>query len=93
MERSPFWFDGPAAHWVEGLPVGNGRLGAMVLGDAGRLCCSVNEDTFWSGPPSRGEPDVPDGLLDAVDTALRAGRHVEAGELLKAVQGRNAEAF
>jgi len=92
-EGSPFWFDGPAARWVEGLPVGNGRLGAMVRGDAAELCCSVNEDTFWSGPPSRGEPDVPDGLLEAVDAALRAGRHGEAGELLKTVQGRNAEAF
>ncbi len=93
MEFSPFWFEGPAAHWVEGLPVGNGRLGAMVRGDAAELVCSVNEDTFWSGPPSRGEPDVPDGLLEAVDASLRAGRHVAAGEMLKAVQGRNAEAF
>ncbi len=93
MEGSPFWFDGSATRWVEGLPVGNGRLGAMVLGDAAQLCCSVNEDTFWSGPPSRGEPDVPAGLLESVDAELRAGRHVAAGELLKAVQGRNAEAF
>jgi alpha-L-fucosidase 2 len=87
------WFDGPAEHWVEGLPIGNGRLGAMVRGGASELRCSVNEDTFWSGPPVPGEPTVPDGLLDTVREMLRDGRHVAAGELLKTVQGRNAEAF
>src|SRR6185503_1012746 len=93
MEGSPFWFDGPAERWVEGLPVGNGRLGAMVWGGTAELRCSVNEDTFWSGPPDRDEPDVPDGLFDTVHARLRDGRHVAAGELLKTVQGRNAEAF
>ena len=93
MERSPFWFDGPAGRWVDGLPVGNGRLGAMVWGGLAELRCSVNEDTFWSGPPQGPEPVVPEGLLDSVREQLRAGRHVAAGELLKAVQGRNAEAF
>ena len=87
------WFDGPAERWVEGLPIGNGRLGAMVQGRASELRCSVNEDTFWSGPPAPGEPTVPDGLLDTVREMLRDGRHVAAGELLKTVQGRNAEAF
>jgi alpha-L-fucosidase 2 len=93
MAESPCWFDGPAKRWVEGLPVGNGRLGAMVWGGMTELRCSVNEDTFWSGPPGAGEPDVPEGLLDTVRELLRAGRHVAAGELLKTVQGRNAEAF
>ena len=88
-----FWFDGPAERWVEGLPVGNGRVGAMVWGDGSELRCSVNEDTFWSGPPSVEPPTVPDGLLDTVRTMLRDGQHVRAGELLKTVQGRNTEAF
>jgi alpha-L-fucosidase 2 len=93
VTRSPFWFDGPAARWVQGIPVGNGRLGAMVWGGVDSLHCSVNEDTFWSGPPTGGEPVVPDGLLDTVRELLSAGRHVAAGELLKTIQGRNAEAF
>jgi alpha-L-fucosidase 2 len=88
-----FWFDGPAARWVDGLPVGNGRLGAMVWGGPGELRCSVNEDTFWSGPPRLADPEVPDGLLEAVRAELRAGRHVAAGELLKTAQGRATEAF
>jgi alpha-L-fucosidase 2 len=89
----PFWYNGPATRWVDGLPVGNGRLGAMVWGGATELRCSVNEDTFWSGPPAEPEPDVPDGILDDVRNRLRAGAHVAVGEVLKTVQGRNPEAF
>lgn len=88
-----FWFDGPATRWVDGMPVGNGRLGAMVWGGPGELRCSVNEDSFWSGPPRTAGPVVPAGLLTTARAELRAGRHVAAGELLKTVQGRATEAF
>jgi alpha-L-fucosidase 2 len=65
----------------------------MVWGGATELRCSVNVDTFWSGPPRVAEPVVPEGLLDTVRALLRTGRHVAAGDLLKSVQGRSAEAF
>ncbi|MGW4063661.1 glycosyl hydrolase family 95 catalytic domain-containing protein [Amycolatopsis sp. NPDC004747] len=41
----------PAADWTEALPVGNGRLGAMVFGGAGRTRVQVNDATVWSGTP------------------------------------------
>lgn len=46
------WYRQPALSWNEALPLGNGRLGAMVFGDAAceRIC--LNEDTLWSGYPS-----------------------------------------
>lgn len=90
---SPVWYDRPAARWVDGLPVGNGRLGAMVWGPPEDQRLSLNADTFWSGPPPAGHPAVPAGLLDDVRTDLRAGRHTAAGERLKAAQGRGAEAY
>nr|WSX78628.1 glycoside hydrolase family 95 protein [Streptomyces sp. NBC_00899] len=93
LPTSPFWYDRPAPRWAEGMPVGNGRLGAMVWGPPTEQRFSLNEDTFWSGPPSAAPPDVPAGLLDDVRADLRAGRHVAAGEKLKAAQGRGAEAF
>ena len=43
-------FDQPAAAWEEALPVGNGRLGAMVPGGYPTERIGVNEDSFWSGP-------------------------------------------
>jgi alpha-L-fucosidase 2 len=45
------WFEEPATQWPEALPVGNGRLGAMVFGGLTAEKISLNEDTLWSGFP------------------------------------------
>ncbi len=45
------WYDGPAERWEHALPVGNGRLGAMVLGKYGEERIQFNEETLWSGGP------------------------------------------
>lgn len=44
-------FHSPAVYWVEALPVGNGRLGAMVFGGIEKERVALNEDTLWSGYP------------------------------------------
>src|SRR5262245_40392038 len=86
-------FSEPAAVWEEALPVGNGRLGAMVHGGfpVERLC--LNEDTFWSGPGDTAPLDVSEGLLDDVRALVRAERFAAAGNLLRATQGADAEAY
>lgn len=43
------WYARPAAVWEEALPIGNGRLGAMVFGGAGKERLQLNEDTIWAG--------------------------------------------
>jgi alpha-L-fucosidase 2 len=50
---SPYviWFDQPAAQWIDGLPIGCGRLGAMVMGGTGDERIQFNEDTLWTGKP------------------------------------------
>jgi alpha-L-fucosidase 2 len=45
------WYDSPAKKWEEALPVGNGRLGAMVFGKNGEERIQLNEETYWSGGP------------------------------------------
>ena len=45
------WYQSPAAEWEDALPVGNGRLGAMVFGKYGEERIQLNEDTYWSGGP------------------------------------------
>ncbi len=45
------WYSAPAQQWEEALPVGNGRLGAMVFGKYGEETIQLNEDTYWSGGP------------------------------------------
>ncbi len=45
------WYDAPAEEWEEALPVGNGRLGAMVFGKYNEERIQLNEETYWSGGP------------------------------------------
>jgi alpha-L-fucosidase 2 len=45
------WYDKPAEKWEDALPVGNGRLGAMVYGKYGEEQIQLNEETYWSGGP------------------------------------------
>ena len=48
---SLLWYEAPAKAWEEALPVGNGRLGAMVFGRNSEERIQLNEETFWSGGP------------------------------------------
>lgn len=45
------WYESPAEVWEEALPIGNGRLGAMVFGNYGEERIHLNEETYWSGGP------------------------------------------
>lgn len=45
------WYRQPANQWTEALPVGNGRLGAMVFGRVDEECLQLNEETLWTGGP------------------------------------------
>ena len=61
------WYDEPAERWVEALPVGNGRLGAMVFGDPSMEKLQLNEETVWAGQPnSNANPNIEEGALDRI---------------------------
>ncbi len=49
IAHGQLWYGQPAAHWLEALPVGNGRMGAMVFGGADRERIQFNEQTLWTG--------------------------------------------
>lgn len=46
------WYNSPAENWNEALPIGNGRLGAMVFGNPAKEQLQLNEETVWSGGPN-----------------------------------------
>jgi len=76
------WYRQPAEKWVEALPVGNGRLGAMVFGGVDRERIQLNEDTIWSGRPTdRDKPDAYKYLAE-VRRLLFEGQYVAAEELV-----------
>ncbi|NGN63006.1 glycoside hydrolase family 95 protein [Streptomyces sp. A7024] len=53
------WYTAPAAEWLEALPVGNGRLGAMVFGRTDTERLQLNEDSLWAGGPNDyAQPDA-----------------------------------
>jgi alpha-L-fucosidase 2 len=57
------WYRQPAKQWVEALPLGNGRLGAMVFGDPCNEIIQLNENTVWAGQPIRNDnPDAREAL-------------------------------
>jgi alpha-L-fucosidase 2 len=86
-------YNGPAAFWAEGLPLGNGRLGAMVQGTYPVERIGLNEDTFWSGPGTTSVPEVAPDVLAQARSQVRAGSYRAAGETLRATQGADAEAL
>ena len=75
------WYRQPAQEWTEALPVGNGRLGAMVFGGVGRERLQLNEDTLWAGGPY--DPDNTNALaaLPEVRKLIFAGQYAEAQKL------------
>ena len=75
------WYDEPAAEWNQALPVGNGRLGAMVFGGLERERIQLNEETLWSGGPY--DPVVPGAheALPQIRAYLFAGDFVRAHDL------------
>ncbi|HEU4625443.1 MAG TPA: glycoside hydrolase family 95 protein [Steroidobacteraceae bacterium] len=82
--RERLWYTRPAARWDEALPIGNGRLGAMVFGRVAQERLQLNEDTLWAGSPYT--PDNPDALeaIPEVRRLLQAKRYAEATALASA---------
>lgn len=78
------WYDQPANVWEEALPIGNGRLGAMIFGRTSKEHLQLNDITIWSGKP---EPfaDIPEAYLGLpeIRKALSDGRYEEAQKLTK----------
>jgi alpha-L-fucosidase 2 len=76
------WFDKPATSFHQSLPLGNGRIGAMVFGGVGEERIVLNESSVWSG--SREDADRPDAhqALPAIRRLLLEGKNVEAEALV-----------
>ena len=89
------WFRQPAKSWMEALPIGNGRLGAMVFGGVDTEVLALNEDTLWSGPPTRdwNNPEARQYLPQVRRLLLEEHDYVTANELTKKMQGPYNESY
>ena len=76
-------YDRPAEVWTEALPIGNGRLGAMVFGGTEKELLQVNEDTLWTGGPGQNaDKRATAAHFDKVRELVFAGRYTEIKDAL-----------
>src|ERR1039458_4593135 len=88
------WYTEPATQWVDGLPLGNGRLGAMVLGGVPTERIFLNEATLWSGSPHNViAPDGPKTLAEVRRLVLKEKDYFGADQAAKKLQGTFTESY
>ncbi|MEX2260665.1 MAG: glycoside hydrolase family 95 protein [Bryobacteraceae bacterium] len=86
------WYRESASNWNEALPIGNGRLGAMIFGGAGREHLQLNENTLYSDEPGRRDLPLdvrPD--FERVVAMLQRGEYAEAGDFITKNWGGRAQ--
>ena len=75
------WYDKPAENWEEALPIGNGRLGAMIFGTVEQELLQLNEETVWAGGPGNNLPEGFDEVLPEIRRLLNEEKYKEAQDL------------
>lgn len=88
------WYEKPAKDWNEALPIGNGRLGAMIFGRVKEELLQMNEQTLWTGGPvnPNPNPEAPK-YLPQVREALFKDSIGQAVKLLRKMQGPNTQMY
>lgn len=88
------WYDAPAENWeTEALPLGNGRLGAMVFGGPAHDRIALNEDTLWSGGPKDwNNPDAKTWIPE-VRRLIDAGEYEAADKAAQKMQGPFTQSY
>ncbi|WP_343701293.1 glycoside hydrolase family 95 protein [Chitinophaga sp.] len=81
------WYQQPAKNWNEALPVGNGRVGAMVFGQVQEERLQLNEGFLWSGGPRDGNNPGAKAMLPKVREALWKGEYMLADSLSRQMLG------
>ena len=77
------WYRQSSSNWTEALPLGNGRIGAMLFGGTSHERIGLNEDTLWTGTPKFWDmPEAYDAYRRAGELT-RDGRYQEAQKLLE----------
>ncbi|WP_236634461.1 glycoside hydrolase family 95 protein [Pedobacter antarcticus] len=76
------WYNAPAENvWEAALPVGNGRLGAMVFGNPGQEQISLNEASIWSGGPNRNDNPEALNALPEIRKLIFEGQYQQASKM------------
>ena len=82
FHNNTLWYNQPAKVWEEALPVGNGRLGAMIFGNPYHETIQVNEESLWSGAPINSNNPEAREHLDEIRRLVLEHNYVEANKLV-----------
>ncbi|KAF2514888.1 glycoside hydrolase family 95 protein [Flavobacterium foetidum] len=74
-------YDKPASNWNEALPIGNGRLGAMIFGNPQKEELQLNEETIWAGEPGNNVPKNTFANIEAIRKLIFDKKYKEAQDL------------
>ncbi len=75
------WYRQPASEWDEALPVGNGRLGAMIFGDPFTECIQINEESLWAGSKINNNNPLALPNLRSLQKAIFDGKYEDAEKI------------
>ena len=81
-QQHKLWYNKPASHWLEALPIGNSHLGAMVYGGTDVEQIQLNEETFWSGSPHDNNSPAAKAHLQEVRDSIFAGKEEVAHNII-----------
>ena len=81
-QQNKLWYNKPASHWLEALPIGNSSLGAMVYGGTETEEIQLNEETFWSGSPHDNNSKESLAALPEVRRLIFEGKEYQASKLI-----------
>lgn len=81
-QQHKLWYNKPASHWLEALPIGNSHLGAMIYGGTDTEEIQLNEETFWSGSPHDNNSAAARDSLQAVRDSIFAGKEEAAHAII-----------
>ncbi len=83
MKEDKLWYRQPAQEWTQGLPIGNGRQGCMIMGNPVLEHIQMNEETVWSGAPEDKTSPSGAAYLGEIRHLLRKEQYGQAQKLLE----------
>jgi alpha-L-fucosidase 2 len=94
QDNLTLWYRQPAQEWTEALPIGNGRIGAMIFGGVESEHLQLNEDTLWSGAPRDwNNPDARNHLAEVRRLVLEQKDYATADQACRKMQGPYTESY
>jgi alpha-L-fucosidase 2 len=86
QQQLKLWYKQPSGStWENALPIGNGRLGAMIFGNTDKEIIQLNEHTVWSGGPNRNDNPLALDSLDTIRELIFQGKQKEAERIANRV--------